>query len=145
MKNKIKTIASILFIIVISLNVLCFTGCDRNRMINYYSDDSNYKIYIGKLNDISLNILTVSDIKEENQQEILFLYDNYRIIDESVEVLKANGFFEEVSVGDEIRIKIGLMVWGDGYVIPIAAIWCNDKCYLDFETGKKHILAYVSE
>ena len=61
------------------------------------------------------------------------------------EVLKKNGFFENVSIGDKIKIVTASRYFYDGYRIPIVAIECDNIVYLDFQTGRENLLKWVEE
>ena len=137
-------------VILLSMIVIILSGCSyKSRMLQYYSENSNYE----ELEGIILNfeeIRGVDDLFIEIEFENENIHDHYlyhplMVINKNKEVLKKNGFFENVSIGDKIKIVTASRYFYDGYRIPIVAIECDNIVYLDFQTGRENLLKWVEE
>ena len=137
-------------VILLSMIVIILSGCSyKSRMLQYYSEISNYE----ELEGIILNFEEIKgeddlfiEIEFENEKiHDHYLYHPLRVMSKNKEVLKKNGFFENVSIGDKIKIVTASRYFYDGYRIPIVAIECDNIVYLDFQTGRENLLKWVEE
>jgi hypothetical protein len=65
-----------------------------------------------------------------------------KIIPENAALACANGFMDEVKVGDKVSLISAPAYFGDGYMLPIVEFSKNDKEYFDFSTGVSNQVAY---
>ena len=118
----------------------------------YYAIKSNYvevtAIYNGmndykhgKYNDFRVLMIDCNaSITSLCPSEIIVHEGSYMILRESADILRTNGFFEDISVGDSVKFLCAPELFANGYAIPIVAIYTEDKVYLDFETGWKQLM-----
>lgn len=135
----------ICLIIICIFSIMTCSGCYKDKMLKYYSNDKNYSRIICRIEDIYKfedNYVCVK-LSGANGNELNC--NEFCIIPRNYDVLSENGFFDKIKISDEIQILAAIQVFGDGYDIPIVEIEFNGECYLDFETGKENLLKYVEE
>ena len=132
-----KSIAffAICFVIASSLS-----GCYRSREKEYYLDKSNY---------VTCEAVVKNTVyKEENQAIYLWLtpaidvYSDttFSIKEKNLEIFIANGGLELLTNGKTITFTSAPRYFGDGYIMPIVAISCDDVILLDFEIGYNNLM-----
>ena len=148
-----KAKLSLLLIIVISLIIfvfpLCFTIflCTfnaplRNKMLEYYSNDSNYEKLDGIIvtMDNTVEPLLGIDILTENHEFPLNTdgYQNFIIIGDG-------DWMDDLKVGDEISFVSAPMYFYNGHQLPIVSLEKDGQMYLSFERGKEEYLQWIQE
>ncbi len=68
---------------------------------------------------------------------------NLEVIPGNVEILKENGFFEEVKQGDTMSIKANFWIYGDAPFFFVASVKVGDKVYLDEQIAMRNIRRYM--
>lgn len=137
-------------VIVLSMMVIILTGCSyKSRMLQYYSENSNYEELVGIILNFE-EIRGVDDLFIEIEFENENIHDHYlyhplMVISKNKEILRKNGFFENVLIGEKIKIVTASGYFYDGYRIPIVAIERDNVVYLDFQTGRENLLKWVEE
>ena len=129
-------------IIAIMLLLLCLAGCQSE---DYYADKSNYitakgtVVHIQYTDDGEELYLGISELGPE------FADVNFRIVGEGLSTARENGIDEKLRIGDEATIVCAPRYWGDGYVIPIAALTVGGETLLEFSEGFESIRQWLAE
>lgn len=127
-----KSIGFFIIILLVIMSVM-FSGCYKNRMLEYYSNDSNYEtleIRVVNLDDEFMEVEFLSDVHEH------YTYAPFRLID-------LPALHTQIKIGDKISIITAPRFFWDNYRIPIVGITKDDTVILDFETGKQKLLDYI--
>lgn len=150
MKKTIVALLSTVLLCMLYLFSSCYFPWEIKQMKEYYSDDSNYITRTGKfvrssyIEQEKFGITSETGTLKFEYEENNHIYSVYLYVTkQNRKVLEQNNFFEEVEVGCEVTYRYVPIMFGDGYIPPLAEIIYNGKIYLDFETGKENILIYV--
>ena len=118
------------------------TSCKTSEKIDYYSDTANYVTASG----------TVRHVSRDDDNEVVYLEFSelspsfsdscFKISGENYELIKENGLFEVLNIGQQVTFKTAPKYFGDGYIMPIVSITIGNNTYLDFEEGTSN---YVKE
>lgn len=129
-----KNMAAVILLILTLSVLLC--GCYKDRMLQYYSDDSNYET-------LEVTILSINEefLKVDFVSENVHVHYTYK----PFELINVPHLCSELSVGDQISIITAPRYFYDNYHIPVVGISKGDKVYLDFETGKQNLLNWVRD
>ena len=145
----LKIIGIILAIILFSLFLLvAISNCDTPdyTVINHYKNDANF------IN----NIATVTDIQYSNEGGEVFIcftdvrseyQDDSFVIPVSVAnpELKTT-ILEKIKVGDQVKFTSDPWFYGNGYSMPIVAIWSADgEVLLEKEEGYANLMKWLEE
>ena len=119
----------------------CFvTSCDRRRMTEFYSNDSNYEVIVGKITYSNLTYDGERFIWLESEERTYSL----SIVSASEMYLNEKGVTLEV--GEELfSITTSTETWWNGWVFPVVAITriADNEELLDFDTGKANLLYWI--
>lgn len=134
-KNMRKT----WLILMILILMFSLTGCYHSREKKYYSDTSNYiteeaivkNIIFDKENNIIY--FWLSEIDEAYQDS------TFKIEGQSVNIVLNNNIFEKIKVGSEITYTSAPRYFGDGYCMPIVAIYIAGEELLNFDEGFENL------
>lgn len=129
-------------IIAIILLLLCLAGCQSE---DYYADESNYITAVG----------TVCHIRYTDDGEELYLGIsglgsefadvNFRIIGASLTAAQGRGIDGKLQIGDEVTFISAPSYFGDGYVVPIAALTTHGETLVEFDEGFDSIQRWITE
>lgn len=115
-------------------------GPYRKRMLNYYSNDSNY----AELNG------TIVQIQNDHTLEIKILTEghNFPTYNEGYQVFglytsSVNDY--DITEGDNITFISAPDYFYDGHQLPIVALSKSEEQYLSFESGKNEYLRWIQE
>ena len=120
--------------------VLSLSGCFSYREKAYYSDRNNYiteeatvenVIYDEERNNI---VLWLSDIDPQYQSEV-FIFRG-----ENAAAVLENGILTKVKIGDTITFTSAPRFFGNGYFMPIVALYIGEEAILEFEIGYQNLL-----
>lgn len=126
-----------------SFIILMLRGPDL-KTVDYYSNHDNYEKLTGKIEKIdpyqldtdSRDLYIIIDVNNDS-------YNGYfRVIPANEKILKENGFYDDIKVGDTITIFSAPGYFGDGYRVPIVGLRTETKEYLDFDVGMLHQVDY---
>lgn len=122
--------------------VFLFTGCTPVD-VAYYADRSNYVTVTG----------TVSHIQYDEDGTALhiglaecpegFSDAAFKLVGEGLTMARENGIDEALELGDEITFTAAPRYFGDGYVIPVAAIEVDGVCLLEFDEGHAALMDWL--
>jgi hypothetical protein len=131
-------------IILFLLVVMCFslTSCKlTEKEKEYYRHKENYIEATG----------TVINVKYVRDSTVLYLgfsdlsrkFDgvDFEVVGGNASILKSNNV--EIELGDKLTFMTAPEYFGDGYIMPIVALWKDDECLLDFETGFSNFQSYL--
>ena len=129
------------FVLIIVLSLLC-SGCTyKHRMFSYYSNKDNYVTVSGTINYINYCedeiIIAFSDLSES------FDDDHFKIIGENYELVIERGIEEHLAIHTTVTFTTAPKYFGDGYIMPIVAIWMDDMMFLEFEEGYANFLQSI--
>ena len=129
-------------IIAIMLLLLCLAGCQSE---DYYADESNYITAVG----------TVCHIRYTDDGEELYLGIsglgsefadvNFRIIGDGLTAAQGRGIDGKLQIGDEVTFISAPSYFGDGYVVPIAALTVHGETLVEFDEGFESIRQWMAE
>ena len=132
-------------IIPFLLLLLCLAGCSSAEERAYYADESNYITAVG----------TVCHIKYTDDGEELYLGlsglgsefadVNFRIIGASLTAAQGRGIDGKLQIGDEVTFISAPSYFGDGYVVPIAALTVHGETLVEFDEGFESIRQWMAE
>jgi len=142
---KGKPICKLLTVLlVLCLWVTLLSACDRKKMLVYYSEKENYVDATG----------TVVHIKYNEDETVLYLgfsglsypFDDvtFKLVGENLQIVREKGIDNKLELGDQIEFTSAPRYFGDGYVMPIVAIYIDGECLLEFETGYTNLLDWLS-
>ena len=141
---KKRSIIILLFLTLLIIFSVCFTGCGL-QMKNYYKNDNNYTklngTFLCPIEDGKGKYLYIQYLTDKNE-EIIYYFGG---VEATYQVLQENCFFEEVPTNSEITFTTAFIMWCAGCRCCLAEVWYNGKCYLDFETGKAIILQSIKD
>ena len=129
-------------IIAIILLLLCLAGCQSE---DYYADESNYITAVGTVvhiqytNDGEELYLGISGLGSE------FADVNFRIIGASLTAAQGRGIDGKLQIGDEVTFISAPSYFGDGYVVPIAALTVHGETLVEFDEGFESIRQWMAE
>ena len=150
---KKKLIALLVVVILIVLLSAC--NGFNSMMYNHLSNEDNYHAYQ----------IVIADMNRQEDGELVIKakFDNYRdvrpflgvnpnrdvpldkyifelkVTAENHLILKDNGYFENVSVGDRIEVCTSSWIYMDSNFFYIASLSHNGKEYLGFDDGMQNI------
>ena len=113
-------------------------------LIEYYSQKENYidatgtVVFINYNEDATVLHLAFSDLS--------YRFDDtcFKLVGENLRIAQENGIDNKLILGEQITFKTAPRYFGDGYVMPIVAIYIGEECLLDFETGYNNLLDWLS-
>ena len=141
-----KAISIVLLLVMLFLLFSCdFNASLRNRMLEYYSDDSNYSELRG--------IISSFEQKAHSKEWRFYIRitsenHGFPILTNGEQSFQLNYYSEEsqaLSVGDEVVFISAPMHFYNGHDLPIVAIKKDDEILLDFEGGKADYLEWIKE
>ncbi len=68
-----------------------------------------------------------------------------KVIPENADILKENGFFDEVNPDDTLMITTSIWIYGDANQFFCIQVKVGDKIYLDEETGLQNMIEYMKK
>ena len=106
---------------------------------NYEADDRGLRIsYLGD----AFKLTTKMEHKEYYEK---YYRPSLYFVDESLEILEGNGFFNDINEDTVITFTINNFIGWDGWGYPVFGVEIDGKTYLDFETGYDNVLNYVKD
>lgn len=128
-------------VLIIILSLLC-SGCSYNqRKFSYYSNKDNYITVSGTVEYINYFeesiIIAFSNLSES------FDDDHFKIIGQNYELVTKRGIEDHLAVHITVTFTTAPRYFGDGYIMPIVAIWIDDTMFLEFEEGYANFLQSI--
>ena len=130
-------------IFLILCTMVLFTGCARIDT-RYYADQSNYVTVTG----------TVSHIAYDEEETALYIGieecpegfsdTTFKLTGDGLTIAQERGIDELLQVGGEITFTAAPRYFGDGYVVPLAAISVGEQCLLEFEQGYDGLMNWLN-
>ncbi len=141
--NYMKKTNLILIAVLASLILVC--GCSSRRLVNYYSNQSNYiettteitGIYFYK--DIEKLMLVINTDGTEYSDSHLVLRGK------NAESVVEQGGLELLAIGSQVTFTAAPKYFGDGYEVPIVALYAENKNLLLFEDGYRNLINELKE
>lgn len=142
MTKRVLFLFSLLMLLSVSFIVI--TACDynaplRNKMLDYYSENSNYQNLRGVVVGIEDDILEI-DISTENNEFSVNIneYQKFRGIN-------YKDWICNIKEGDEVSFVTAPMYFYNGHILPIVSIEKEGQVYLSFDKGKEDYLQWIEE
>ena len=79
------------------------------------------------------------DLDEDEIDEV-YVNGGFIIRGDNVSVVMENGILDKVKVGDKITFTSAPRYFGDGYTVPIVALYIGDEEILNFDVGHKNLM-----
>lgn len=141
MKNR--GISVILLCLVVLCMPVAFCACKAEK-IEHYSQKENYVEATGTLTHVKYNedatalYLGFSDLS--------YKFDDtcFKIVGDNLRIAQDNGIDSKAILGKQMTFITAPRYFGDGYVMPIVAIYIDGECLLDFETGYDNLMKWLS-
>ena len=139
MKRKICIKKYVCIILIIEV-IFSLTGCYQIREKKYYSDKNNY---------ITEEAVVDNIIFDEDNNSIYFWLSQideayqdrtFKVEGENANILIDNKIFEKIEIGNVFTYTSAPHYFGDGYCMPIVAIYYNDEELLSFEEGYENLM-----
>ncbi len=141
-----------IFLTLILFYLLLISGCaGYNRiMINHLSDLNNYYEYeciyfdINKVafsDNVDQNILDTNIYDTNVNAHVTFV----RVIDKNIKILENNKFFENITSGNTIKVKMAPFIYMDTNYFFIIEIVYNNQIYLDEIEGLQNLIEFMKE
>ena len=139
--DKESTMKKFILLLLVVLS-FCLVSCKMTKKEReYYQNKANYIEATG----------TVINVKYVKDSTVLYLgfsdlsrkFDgvDFEVVGGNVSILKSNNV--EINLGDKLTFITAPKYFGDGYIMPIVALWKDDECLLDFETGFSNFQSYL--
>ena len=141
-----KTSKIILFSVISLLLLLSMVSCVLNYSdtIRYYRDKDNYITAtntVDFINYTDYGWLYISfDEKPEGVRD-----DCFFIAGKNLDIMLERGIREKLQMGSEVTITYAPKIFGDGYVVPIAAIAVDGEELLSFEEGYPNLIEWLKK
>ena len=161
MKNKsIKLFTMMIFLVALLLSLSGCKSCSRTQWKQVYDvyTQKEGKFYFYNFNatvteetfaDIKIKIKKKIDPVDYPESDKEYYEKYYRpslyFVDESLEILEGNGFFNDINEDTVITFTINNFIGWDGWGYPVFGVEIDGKTYLDFETGYDNVLNYVKD
>lgn len=126
----------------IFLGLVC--SCRGSEKADYYSQKENYISVIG----------TIASIKYNENETVLYIdfselcptLDDtcFKIVGENLKIVQKQNIENKLKVGEQITFITAPKYFGDGYVMPIAAVSVRGETLLEFEEGYKNLIEWLS-
>ena len=132
-------------IIPFLLLLLCLAGCSSAEERAYYADESNYITAVGTVSHIQYTedgeelYLGLSGLGKE------FADVNFCIVDDGLTAAQRRGIDGKLQIGDEVTFISAPRYFGDGYVMPIAALAVHGETLVEFSEGFESIRQRLAE
>lgn len=140
----------ILFVIMVVGLFLLFAVCNCDvpnyKLIDYYKNDADF-----------INVIaTVEHISYSEEGESIYIHFSglsprfaddffYIPMDYAGDEVR-DSILEKIKVGDQVKFTTDPWYYGDGYVMPIVAIWSPDgEPILEYEEGYANLMAHLQE
>lgn len=140
----------ILFVIMVVGLFLLFAVCNCDvpnyTLIDYYKNDANFT-------NVTATVESISSSDDGERICISFSGLPPRFQDDSFYIpmqsadndLKAT-ILEKIKVGDQVKFTSDSWYYGDGYSMPIVAIWSAEgEPLLEYEEGYANLMKYLKE
>lgn len=145
LKISFITIMSIMLVFFI---IIAICNCDAPdyTVINHYRNDANFINNVAQVRDIQYSeqggeiFISFSNLRSEYQ-------DDTFVIPVSVAdpELKAT-ILDKIKVGDQVKFTSDPWFYGNGYAMPIVAIWSVDgEQLLEYEEGYDNLMKWLEE
>lgn len=130
--------------LILCLVVTLFSACDKKKMLAYYTEKENYLDATGTVTFINYDedsaalYIAFSDLS--------YAFDDtcFKFVGENLKVVQDKGIDEKLALGKQITFTTAPRYFGDGYVMPIVALYIDGECLLDFETGYANLLDWLN-
>ena len=142
MQKMIKK--SMLMVLSVCLCII-LSSCSRLQQIDYYSNQDNYVNATG----------TVVHIAYDEDNTALYLgfddldpeFDDtcFKIIGDNLPIVQENGIDEQIQIGDTVEFITAPKYFGDGYVMPIVAIYVDEVELLGFDEGFENFIEWLEQ
>ncbi|MCI9406798.1 MAG: hypothetical protein HFK06_00360 [Clostridia bacterium] len=135
---------------LIVIFICCLTplisACDflnepyRRRMLEYYSDDSNYVILTGSIVEITYDCVLEIEILTEDHN-----FPTYGSSSMSFQLYTSKASDYGLDIGDIITFTSAPWIFYNGHNLPIVSLSRGEEQFFTFETGKKEYLKWIEE
>ena len=138
-KNKKNTGKKLIIVFAIWC-VLCLTSCYHQREKAYYSQKDNFISVTAEITNINVSAengmwyLGFKDLPD------VFSDNCFKIIKENCNIIVDNGGNDALKQGDNITFVTAPRYFGDGYVMPIVAVYKNGEALLEFDEGYENFM-----
>lgn len=150
MNKFLKGLLKVLLVIFIVWNVITrIWGGYNGIMYKHLSNPDNYEElqveYCGRYNGESYTYFRIgSDSPDmfpiEYDIESTDIYEvKVEIIEANNNILKKNGFYDDIKKGDLINIRVSWFYYGDGPFYFITEVKANEKEYLSIDDGIRNM------
>ena len=128
---------------LLSVVIVCLTGCRTQNDLDYYADTENYVwakgtvSYIQYSDDKSGLYLEFSDLD--------YAFDDtcFKLVGQNLVIAQGKGVVEKLQLGDVVTFCAAPRYFGDGYVIPIAALSVYGEEWVGFEEGHSNLMTWL--
>ena len=147
--QALKAFLLLFVIMVVGLFLLlAICNCDvpNYTLIDYYKNDADF-----------INVIaTVDRISYSEEFECISIHFSglsqrfasgsfYIPMDYASEEIQTN-ILEKIKVGDKVKFTTDPWYYGDGYIMPIVAIWSPDgEPILEYEEGYANLMAHLRD
>lgn len=135
---------AILFIVAGIVLITIFHSCASNEKIRYYSQRDNYVCVTGTVSHIKLNEESDSLYLGFSETSPILDDNTFKIVGRNLEIVRNRGIEEKITIGSQVEFITAPKYYGDGYVMPIVAIFVEGEMLLDFENGYDNWLSWIN-
>lgn len=121
--------------------VFLFSSCEKQRMMDYYSNEENYITVSGTLT----HIYSTDDTLCLGFSDVFFYSADFNFVGDNLNIVKQKGIDEKLEKGKTIEFVTAPGTWGDGYIYPIVEITIDGETLLEFEEGFPNFLEYFKK
>ena len=141
-KSLLKKVAIIITLCIASC---CIFSCYAQKQIEYYSEKENYVCVVGVVSKFQYNedrtalYIDFTDLSPTLDDTC------FKIVGDNLKIVKDNLIDDKVLEGKQVSFTTAPRYFGDGYILPIVAMYVDGECLLDFENGYKNLLKWLKE
>ncbi|MBO5778973.1 MAG: hypothetical protein J6R82_05350 [Clostridia bacterium] len=142
----ILTFWGIVIVGFFTLILICNCDVPDYTVINHYRDDANFINNVATVTDIRYSdeggeiFISFSNLRREYQD-----HNFYIPVSVADPQLKAT-ILEKIKVGDQVKFTSDPWYYGNGYTMPIVAIWSADgEPLLEKDEGYANLMKYLEE
>ena len=139
--KKCLYLIAILLVFLSSCASLSFSG----KLLEYYSDESNYVSATG----------VISHIKYSDNRDVLciafsetnytFADNNFVLVGKNLLTAQQTGIDDKLAIGDTVTFSCAPRYFGDGYLIPLVSLVHDGETLLDIQDGIPYLLEWLQE
>lgn len=148
-KKQIKFFAIAIVLIFITMILFFATGvaltvfCVPQSVVDYYKNDAVYEEVLCIV--VEIEYLQSRPLGFKLSGENLPVGDYLWLWEKNEAAVAESGFWQEVSLGDEVTVITAAGYFWDAYKVPVVALKTQSKIYLSFELGKQNQIDELQE